>query len=76
VRSTTRWLVHLALPYALLFAVDPISDLPLVLRRHLPSAHGAPELRGLVIALTGMVVWIAGTLIAQRIVARWGLRMR
>jgi hypothetical protein len=76
VRSTTRWLVHLALPYALLFAVDPISDLPLVLRRHLPSAHGAPELRGLVIALTGVVIWIAGSLTAQQVVAHRGLRMR
>jgi hypothetical protein len=64
------------LPYALLLAVDPISELPLVLRRHLPSAHGAPELRGLLIALTGLVIWIAGTLIAQQVVARRGLRIR
>jgi hypothetical protein len=73
---TVRWLGHLALPYALLYAVDPVGDTPhwifVRLPRHLHNVH----VRGMLDLLTGLLIWLAGTALASWIVRRRGLRMR
>lgn len=69
-RPTARWLFHLGLPYALLLAVDPISDLPRLLNHQLPTATHTAAGRGLVLCLAGLVLWAVGTVVALN-AARW-----
>ena len=73
---TARWLAHLAVPYALLYAVDPVGDTPPALLHALPRPWRTPELHGLLLAVTGLVIWLAGTALACWIVRARGLRVR
>jgi hypothetical protein len=73
---TARWLVHLAVPYALLYAVDPVGDTPRAVFRSLPSGWRTPELHGLLLVLTGVAIWAAGTALAGWLVGRRGLPLR
>jgi hypothetical protein len=75
-RRTLPWLVHLGIPYALLYAVDPVGDTPEWLVRQLPHGWRTEEVRGLALLLTGLVIWLAGSWLAERLVHRFGLRMR
>jgi hypothetical protein len=75
-RRTLRWLFHLAVPYALLYAVDPVGDTPPWLVRQLPSGWRTEEVRGLVLLLTGLLIWLIGTWSAEGLVRRFGLRIR
>jgi hypothetical protein len=63
-RRTARWILSLALPYALLGAVEPVSDLPRLLIRHLPFLAPTVQLRGAVLAGLGLALWGAGTTLA------------
>ncbi|HTZ44354.1 MAG TPA: hypothetical protein VMB79_10875 [Jatrophihabitans sp.] len=75
-RRTLPWLAHLAIPYLLLYAVDPVGDTPPFLVRLLPRPWRTEELRGTVLLLTGLLIWGAGTWLALRLADRHGLRMR
>jgi len=75
-RSGVRWLVHLALPYGLLYVVEPLGGAPRALLRSLGGGSVTTGLRGLVLLLTGLVIWLLGTLIASAIVRRRGLQVR
>jgi hypothetical protein len=74
--STARWLVHLAVPYALLYAVDPVGDTPAAVFRSVPASWRSPELHGLLLVLTGALIWGAGTVVADWLVGRRGLPLR
>jgi hypothetical protein len=76
IRRTVRWLAHLALPYVLLYAVDPVGDTPPFLLRELPRHWRNPESLGLVVTLFGLAIWIAGTVLADQLGRRRGLRLR
>lgn len=70
------WLAHLAIPYALLYLVDPVGDAPLAGFRLLPHAWRAAEVRGVCYTIYGLLIWGAGTWFAAAWVKRRGLRMR
>ncbi len=74
--STVRWLAHLALPYALLYAVDPVGDTPRWIFRQLPRHLHNVHVRGMLDLLTGLAIWLLGTALACWIVRRRGLPMR
>lgn len=76
IRATTRWLAHLALPYALLYLVDPIGDLPATIIGHLPALPRTAQTRGVVLTLTGLILWALGTAIALGIVRIHRIRIR
>jgi hypothetical protein len=76
VAPTVRWLSHLALPYVLLYAVDPLSDVLNTLIRLLPRDVRVPEVRGLLITVTGLALWLIGTVAATWMVRGRQLRMR
>jgi hypothetical protein len=76
IRANFRWLSHLALPYVLLYAVDPVGDIPPALVQILPRHWRNPETRGLVNLLFGLAIWVIGTVLADRIVRWRGLRLR
>ena len=63
-RRTVLWLLHLGLPYALLFAVNPIGGLPRLLNRQLPGVAETAAGRGLMLFLAGLALWGLGTAIA------------
>ncbi|MFN2517903.1 MAG: hypothetical protein ABR604_02505 [Jatrophihabitantaceae bacterium] len=73
---TARWLFHLVLPYALLYAVNPVSHIPGAVFRNWPTLPRTPEYRGLVLALTGLCLWLLGTVTALLIVRMRGVRIR
>ncbi|MGI8666219.1 MAG: hypothetical protein ACR2N4_09340 [Jatrophihabitans sp.] len=73
---TGRWLSHLAVPYALLYAVDPVGDTPHAIFRTLPRGWRNPQVHGLVVTMTGLLIWLAGTLAASWLVRRRGLPLR
>jgi hypothetical protein len=75
-RRTLPWLAHLAIPYALLYAVDPVGDTPRAVVRMLPRVWHTAEIRGTANVITGLLMWILGTVLAGWIVQRRGLRMR
>lgn len=75
-RTTVRWLVHLALPYALLDAVEPIGDLPDAIIGHLHKLPRTAETHGLVLVLTGLALWALGSATALGIVRVHRLRIR
>ncbi len=66
---TAWWLFHLGLPYLLLFAVDPISELPRFLNALMPTVAHTAAGRGLSLLTAGLILWGAGTSIAL-IIAR------
>jgi hypothetical protein len=63
-RPTARWLVGLALPYALLGAVDPVSRLPRETLRALRFLPPTLLVRGVVVSALGLAIWGAGTALA------------
>jgi len=73
---TARWLAHLGLPYVLLYAVDPVGDTPGLLVRLLPRPWRGAETLGLVVTLFAVAIWVAGTVLADRIVRCRGLPLR
>ncbi len=75
-RSTSRWLFHLGLPYGLLYAVDPVGDIPGAITRGIRFPPGMAERRGLALSLTGLVLWLLGTAAALGIVRIRRLRIR
>jgi len=75
-RSTLPWLVHLGIPYLLLYAVDPVGDTPGWLVQRLPRSWRTEEVRGLALLVAGLAIWLLGSWLAGRLVRRFGLRMR
>jgi hypothetical protein len=76
VRGTLIWLVHLGLPYVLLYAVQPLGTLPRAVLHEFTRASRTPTVRGVVVTLIGLTVWLLGLSIATQW-ARWrGLRFR
>lgn len=63
-RRTLLWLFHLGLPYGLLFAVDPLSELPRGLNRSLPDVAQTAAGRGLMLLLAGLALYAFGTMTA------------
>jgi hypothetical protein len=60
-RPTLRWLVCLALPYALLGAADPVAALPRIILRHLRFLSPTVPVRGAILCVLGLALWAAGT---------------
>ncbi|HEX2902907.1 MAG TPA: hypothetical protein VHO01_05570 [Jatrophihabitans sp.] len=75
-RRLAPWLAHLAIPYALLYLVDPVGDLPASVFRLLPHAWRSAELRGVGYAGYGLLIWALGTWFATTWVRRRGLQLR
>jgi hypothetical protein len=77
-RITIAWMASLALPYALFYVADPIDGLPhKFLWREVPAAIGpilGHHSRGIVHIGIALAVWVAGTVFAQLVVSRRGLR--
>lgn len=61
---TARWLFCLVLPYALLGAVDPVGDLPILVIRHLRVLPATAQARGVVLCALGLAMWGAGMSLA------------
>jgi hypothetical protein len=74
-RPTVRWLFHLAVPYALLLVVQPMSRLPRLLTGAL-RLPGTIAVRGAVIALTGLVLYLVGSAAALLVARKRGVRIR
>jgi hypothetical protein len=72
--TSARWLAHLALPYALLYGVDPVGDVPRSIFRSLPAHWRTPDLRAAIAVVTGLVIWVLGTTLAGWVVRHRGLR--
>ena len=72
---TTRWLLHLGLPYALLLLVGPVSRLPTLLSRglHLPRSD---SIHGLTVLATGLALWGLGTTVALMVARSRGVPLR
>ena len=75
-RRTLPWLAELAIPYLLLYPVDPVGDTPGWLVGRLPAGWRTDEVRGLALLVTGLAIWLAGSWLAGRWTSRFGLRMR
>ena len=75
-RSTVRWLWHLALPYALWYAVDPVGQTPRALLGRQLSHSLGPDGRSALHALVGLAIWVLGTWVAGVLVRHRGLRLR
>lgn len=60
-RPTARWLTCLSLPYLLLFAADPVSDLPRTILRHARFLPPTVPVRGAILGVLGLALWAAGT---------------
>jgi hypothetical protein len=79
VRSTTRWLFHLALPYAVYYLADPIYGLPrvivwTVLPAALGNTLGPTSSNSLIHISFAFAVWLTGLALAELIVRMRGLR--
>ena len=74
--NTLRWLVHLALPYGLLYLVQPLGGVPRTILHQLARASRTPGVRGLVLAATATAIWLLGLLASAYLVRRRGLRIR
>jgi hypothetical protein len=79
-RRTSRWLIHLALPYALFYLADPVYGLPQVLFwRHVPAALGpalGPDAgRSIIHIGFALIVWLVGTAAAHVLVFARGLHI-
>ncbi len=80
-RRTVRWLVHLALPYALYYLADPIYGLPrVIVWTILPAALGSTLGPGAGYSLIHVgfatAVWLTGFLAADLIVRKRGLSIK
>jgi hypothetical protein len=74
-RSTAWWLGHLALPYGLFYAVDPINRVPPLVHRLAPYASEETWF-GVLLLAAGLAVWAVGTGLAVLISRRLGIRWR
>lgn len=74
-RSTGRWLLHLGVPYALLYAVDPVGDLPDAIVQQVRFLPATAETRGVALAVTGLALWTLGTTAALSVVRLRPLRI-
>lgn len=63
-RRTVRWAVHLALPYAIYLVVSPVSMLPRLIDSRAVFAVRSSEWRGVTLSLTGLSLWVLGTVLA------------
>jgi hypothetical protein len=75
-RRTLRWLVCLALPYLLLGAVDPVSDLPRFVIRHLRFLPPTVPVRGAVLCALGLALWGVCTSLALALARLRPIRIR
>ncbi|MDQ2722412.1 MAG: hypothetical protein M3Y19_03770 [Actinomycetota bacterium] len=75
-RATMRWLWHLLLPYALWYAVDPVDQAPRALLGPQLNHSLGPDVRSLLHALVGLLIWLIGTWLAGVVVRHRGLRLR
>jgi hypothetical protein len=75
-RRTLPWLIQLGIPYALLYAVDPVGDTPDWLVRQLPHGWRTEQMHGLALLVTGLLIWLAGLRLADGLVRRFGLHFR
>ncbi|MCW2809757.1 MAG: hypothetical protein JWP61_215 [Friedmanniella sp.] len=73
---TVRWLGHLCLPYALLAVVQPAGALPRLITRHLTFVSPTLEVKAVVVTLTGLFFWGAGTAAALGITRHRGITIR
>ena len=73
---TARWLIHLVLPYALLYAVDPLSKLPTIAIVGLHLRGGSALVRAVVVCGLGASMWALGFTAALILVRRRGIRIR
>lgn len=60
-RSTTRWLVALGLPYGLLGAAGPVAALPRLILQHARFLPPTFAVRGAILGVLGLAMWAAGT---------------
>ena len=74
-RRTAWWLGHLALPYGLYYAVDPINRVPRLVHRLAPYASQETWF-GFLLLAAGLAIWALGTGLAVLISRRFGLRWR
>ena len=74
--DTLWWLVHLVLPYGLLYLVQPLGGVPRMLVHQLARASRTPDIRGVILAATAIVIWLFGLCAATFIVRRRGLHIR
>jgi hypothetical protein len=79
-RRMVGWLVALALPYAVYYVADPMGGVEhRVLWTQLPAAVGpvlGRDTKSFVHLGIALVVWVAGTIVAQVWVRKRGLQMR
>lgn len=75
-RSTIRWLTHLALPYGLFYLVAPVGGTSRILLGHQLIRSLGPVGRSGLHAGIGAAVWVIGTVCATALVRRRGLRLR
>jgi hypothetical protein len=74
--GTLWWLVHLVLPYGLLYLVQPLGGVPRTIVHQLARASRTPDIRGLILASTAIAIWLVGLFAATIIVRRRGLHIR
>ncbi len=70
---TVRWLGHLGLPYALLGLVQPAGALPRLITGQLTFLTPTLEVKAVVVTLTGLFFWGAGTAAALCVNRRRGI---
>ena len=75
-RRTVWWLMHLAVPYLLLYPLTPLVDLPRFLVDLLPHAHQSRFLDEAALWLASPIIGLIGVAVATQIVHRRGLRIR
>ena len=73
---TVWWLLHLAVPYLLLYPVTPLVDLPRFIVDLLPHARQTRFLDETALWLASPIVGLLGVAVATQIVHRRGLRIR
>ncbi len=75
-RRTVWWLVHLAVPYLLLYPVTPLVDLPRFLVDLMPRAHQSLVVDETALWLASPTIVLLGVAVATQIVRRRGLHIR
>ena len=76
VRRTVWWLLHLAVPYLLLYPVTPLVDLPRYIVDLLPRRMQTTLMDATALWLASPLVGLLGVVIATRIFHRHGLHVR
>ena len=67
---TLRWAFHLVLPYAIYLLVSPVSSVPRLIDSRAVLAVRSPEWRGVTLSLTGVSLWVLGTVLALTLARR------